>query len=88
MGTDTTPGMAGMALRIALAVGGFALILLVAVQVGGAPATSGADTPSALQRLPGSLAICVAALALLYALWRTLGPRERDVLGLGPLRQA
>ena len=88
MGTDTTPGMAGMALRIALAVGGFGLILLVAVQVGGAPAAADMGAPAALQRLPGSLAIGVATLGLLYVLWRTLGPRDGDVLGLGLLRQA
>lgn len=82
------PGVAGTALRIVLVGGGFALTLLLLIHFGDALAVPFAAAPPAVLRIPGSLAICLLTLGLLFALHRTLGPRDGDVMGLGPLRQA
>lgn len=88
MSTLPAQNIAGLALRILLAAGGFAVILSMAVRFGDQFAAPLAGTWPATQRIPGSLAISVLSLGLLCVLWRSLGPREGDVLGLGRLRQA
>lgn len=88
MSDSHAPGVAGLALRIVLAAAGFALVLWLAVRFGDGLAVPLAAGWPATERLPGSLLICAVTLVLVWALWRGLGPRDGDVLGLGALSRA